>query len=60
MEVLTIIVTGAKGRRSTESRGGPKAGGGVQGGDGTSDRNHMLTGGSKRQRAIDEVREQME
>ena len=45
--MLTIIITGAKGRRSAESRGGPKAGGGVQGGDGVSDKNCVLTGGSR-------------
>ena len=45
--MLTIIITGAKGRRSTESRGGPKAGGGVQGRDGVSDGNCMSTGGSR-------------
>ena len=46
-EVLTMIVTGAKGGRSAESRGGPKAGGGVQGGDGASDGNRALMGGSQ-------------
>ena len=45
--MLTIIVTGAKGRRSAESRGGPKAGGGVQGRDGMSDGNCTSTGGSQ-------------
>ena len=45
--MLTIIITGAKGRRSAESTGGPKAGGGVQGGDGVSDKNCVLTGGSR-------------
>ena len=42
-----MIVTGVKGRRSAESRGGLKAGGGVQGRDGASDRNHVLMGGSR-------------
>ena len=42
-----MIVTGVKGGRSAESRGGPMAGGGVQGRDGASDRNRVSTGGSQ-------------
>ena len=55
-----MIITGTKGRRSAESRGGPKAGGGVQGGDGASDRNCASMGGSREAEAIDEAQEQME
>ena len=42
-----MIVTGAKGGRSAESKGGLKARGGVQGGDAASDRNRASMGGSR-------------